>query len=67
MTLNEGGFASGRSSAHCAPPAAYAIVSIVEPARYPLIAGDYPKMAKWGNDAPTVIGRQGQCGTGFYR
>jgi len=25
--------------------AACAIVSIVEPARYPLIAGDYPKMA----------------------
>jgi hypothetical protein len=27
--------------------AACAIVPIVEPARYPLIAGDYPKMAIW--------------------
>ena len=40
--------------------AACAIVSIVEPARYPLMAEDYPKMATW--DTMTrreIIARQG--------
>jgi hypothetical protein len=40
--------------------AACAIVPIVEPARYPLIAGDYPKMARWDTMIKgKVIARQG--------
>jgi hypothetical protein len=48
--------------------AASAIVSIVEPARYPLIAGDYPEMATW--DTMLHGSRRleaGPCGTGYYR
>jgi hypothetical protein len=40
--------------------AACAIVSIVAPPRYPLIAGDYPKMATWDTMIKgKVIARQG--------
>jgi hypothetical protein len=48
MTFNDMALPPAQTKRLLRASAACAIVSNVETARYPLLAGDYPKMATWG-------------------
>ena len=68
MTVNDMALPLPQTKRLLRASAACAIVSIVEPARYPLMAGDYPKMAIWDTMLPGQVNwGAGPCGTGYYR
>jgi hypothetical protein len=62
MTVNDMALPLPQTKRLLRASAACAIVSFVELARYPLIAGGYPKMATWDTMLlAQVIGRQGHA------